>query len=226
MLRLISSSRRVADLVSAMALSFILVSLNLSAPVAAQSGTMVRVIPPTQMSSPGATVGVDVRIDDVADLYGAEIHLQFDPTLLAVQDANATQPGTQVVLGALLTSGGTGTYSVGANSADNAAGTVDVANTLMNPAPPVSGSGVFAHINFTALTSGVSSVQIASAILADRNANRLPFALQSGTIDVAGTASTTPPAEVPEADTLFLFGTGGGGLIGFVLLKWRSRGIK
>ena len=231
--RSISRLCRVGYLVGAAALSLVLLSSNFSAPAMAQSGTVIYVMPPTQVSSPGATVGVDIRIDSAANLYGAEIHLSFDPTLLAVQDANLIQAGTQIGLGPLLTSGGAGTYNVGANAADNGAGTIDIAITLINPTAPVSGSGVFAHVDFTALTSGVGSVQITSAILADRNANRQPFSSQTGQIVVVGTSigsqngtagTSSAPAEVPEADTLFLLGSGGAGLIGFLLLKWRTRG--
>lgn len=153
--------------------SIIWVSLPMDSratPVEAQAATMVLVNPPGQDVILGNFAAEDIVIQNVAGLYGAEVHLSFAPALLQVQDADPSKSGTQIGLGPLLTAG---TYFVALNQVDNDLGTVDMALTQLNPTPAVSGTGVLAHIVFQTRSIGASPIHITSLILADRNGNQL-----------------------------------------------------
>jgi len=98
-------------------------------------------------------VPVTVRINDVTNLYGADVLLTFDPNVLEVVDADGNSGnGIQVENAGMLSS----RIWVARNEANNGAGTVRYAVTLLNPAPPVNGSGDFIRIYFRAKTAGTS----------------------------------------------------------------------
>lgn len=163
---------------------FLVLSMILIAPGSTQAELMaqVRISPVAQTIGLGSTVSVDISIDAVTDLYGAEVHLTFDPGLLAVQDVDLGQPGIQIALGPELTSG---TYFVAVNQADNVSGTIDLAVTQLNPTPPVSTtSGILAHIDFQTLAIGQSPVGFSSATLANRNGLAIPSLTQNGAITI------------------------------------------
>jgi hypothetical protein len=50
----------------------------------------------------GATVAVTIQIDNVSNLFGAEVHLTFDPALIEVVDADVNTAGTQIGHGGFL----------------------------------------------------------------------------------------------------------------------------
>jgi hypothetical protein len=45
------------------------------------------------------TVTVDVMVGDIESLYGAQVELTFDPTLVEVVDADGFTPGIQIEQG-------------------------------------------------------------------------------------------------------------------------------
>jgi hypothetical protein len=147
--------------------------------------TVVRIDPAEQDVSVGQEVTVDVYVADVVGLYGADVRLSFDPTLLAVNDANPGLPGVQVALGPLLTRS---QYFAIRNEADNGAGTIWVALTQLNPAPPVNGSDVVMKVTFHALAEGAGTLHVSGVELADRNGSAIPAATQDGAITVTPAA--------------------------------------
>ena len=174
-------------------------TLGLGAIAYAQSAT-VSVDPATQSVEAGQQAVVEIMIADVTDLYGAEVSLTFDPTILAVDSMAA---------GAFLDEA-SGTVI---SDFDNTAGTVDYAISLLAPAPAVDGSGVLVSITFDTLTSGTSQVAIANAILADVQGARIEATVIDGEVE-----ATVPP-DIPEASTLALLGSGMVGLVAFARRK-------
>src|SRR5262245_43854470 len=79
-------------------LSIILLAL-LPSLALAQSGTRLYL---QQVESADDVLTVDVMAENVTDLYGLEVHLKYDPAVLAVQDAKADQEGVQIEAGTLL----------------------------------------------------------------------------------------------------------------------------
>jgi hypothetical protein len=128
------------------------------------------------------SVPVDIHIENVNGLYGADVQLTFDPALLAVQDADPGQAGIQIELGPLLTSDN---YFAVINTADNVSGTVRLAITQLNPALPVTGSGVLAGVTFTPVgATGVSPVHLTQVQLASQTGESIPATTQDGTINI------------------------------------------
>lgn len=164
----------------------------------AQGQAMVSIEPASQEIAIGGTTTAEVRIRDVTDLYGAEVHLSFDPAVMEVVDANLDAGGVQVELGDFLSPG-----FVAQNRADNAAGTIDVSLTQVDPSEPVSGAGTLALITFRGKRAGVSSVGFVGVMLSDRNGVEIPASVQDGLVAVRAEAElpsptfTPPPAATP-----------------------------
>lgn len=130
------------------------------------------------------TVAVEVRVNGVTDLYGADVRLQFDPTALEVVDADTLLPGIQIEPGGFLAP----PLSIARNTADNTLGTIQYAATQLNPTLPASGSGAIAIIYLRGRASGTSSLQFNLVQLAIRDAEEIPSTAVDGSVTV------TPPA--------------------------------
>ena len=137
----------------------------------AQSAT-VSVSPDSQTIFVGDSTTVGIRIDDVTDLYGAEVHLSFDPAILEV---------TGISEGDLLDDGSGFTAQ---SEYSNTAGTIDYARTLTAPADPVSDDGVLITITFMGLGLGTSTISFTDALLANRDGIVIPSSTSDGPITV------------------------------------------
>jgi hypothetical protein len=154
----------------------------------------VRLDPAALGLRPGDQGAVTVRVDNVQGLYGAEVHLAFDPAMLEVVDADPAAAGLQVKPGDWLKDG-----FVAVNKADNAAGAVDFAVTLLNPAPAITGSGALFSVTLRAKANGNSALRVASALLASKEGTKISATLQDGAVAVS--AAGQAPAGVPVAAT-------------------------
>jgi hypothetical protein len=161
-------------------------SLWLCAAAAAQS-TQVLIVPPSITVAAGSTVTVDVRIQDVPDLYALDLQLAFDPALLEVQDADGTAAnGTQIAAGNFLSS----PYGFTAlNQVDNITGTIRYVYSLLSPAVGVSGSGILASITFRARDPGSSALRL-QMVLANSQAAYISAVVSDGLIVVSGDTAT------------------------------------
>jgi hypothetical protein len=131
-------------------------------PTAAQ-GARVWLDPATLELSPGNEGDLDIRVEDVTELAGAEVHLAFDPALLEVVDVDPSTDGLQIAHGDFLSPD-----FVAQNIADPTTGTVDYAIACIPLDKAVSGSGVLARITFRALDGGQTLVETRSVLLADK----------------------------------------------------------
>lgn len=175
------------------------VSLLVGATVGAQS-TQVLVVPPSSVMAVGAAVTVEVQVHDVLDLYGVDIQIAFDPTVLQVQDADGNSAnGVQITPGSFLT-GGPGFTAL--NKADNSSGQIRYMYTRWAPAVAVSGGGVLARITFLGQGPGSSGLPLQMQLANDR-AESLPAAVSDGVIVVSGEVGTpTPTAAATRTSTL------------------------
>lgn len=128
----------------------------------AADSVWVRVLPASGSYAVGDEIQVEVWIEDVVDLYGADVRLSFDAAHLQVLDANPVQAGVQILPRDDLLS----PDFVLLNQADNMAGTVWYAATQVNPTPPASGSGVVCAFAFRVIGSGITQVGVAYQKLA------------------------------------------------------------
>jgi trimeric autotransporter adhesin len=186
---------RLSKVALGLALLFGLV-LALSPLVAAASGPAVLRPDPLSLGlRPGEQGAMTIRGENVQGMYGLEIHLSFDPAIVEVVDTDPDKPGIQVKAGDWLKEG-----FVALNRADNAAGTIDYAATLLNPAPAVSGAGTVAVVTFKAKANGASPVKMTKAILASREAQEIPSVWQEGAVGVSAQGQA-PAVEVTISST-------------------------
>jgi hypothetical protein len=125
------------------------------------------------------TVTVDVMVGDIESLYGAQVELTFDPTLVEVVDAYDFIPDIQIEQGSFPVPD-----DVIVNLADNSAGTIQYAVSLQGPEPGVNGSGVLARIIFHGLSDGVSDVAFTGSILSDPMSVAIEHSTQDGQVEV------------------------------------------
>jgi hypothetical protein len=154
----------------------------------------ISVIPSSSTVSAGDNFVVDVNISGVADLYDFGFDLYFNPAVIQA---------TKVVEGAFLPTGGPTFFIPGI--VDNIGGSVTFnADTLESAGPGVTGSGTLVEFDFTAIASGISSLNLdpATLILQDSTGALIDSTTTNGSVTVEG---TTP---VPEPSSLVLLVTG------------------
>ena len=160
----------------------------------AQGGTVIRLTASPGQIDVGRTTTVTLQLENVSALYGAEVIITFDPSLLEVQDASPGEVGVQVTLGTFLSPD-----FVVRNAANNATGTVDIALTQLAPRQPVSGSGVLATIVFKGKQSGTSALQIQKVVLSNTDGVSIPVSASgaSVTVGAGGPTDTPTPTTTP-----------------------------
>jgi hypothetical protein len=153
----------------------------------------LRVSPSSSTVAPGEWVTVTVALDDVEDLYGADVRLSFNPALLQALDADPSQSGLQVRHGDLLDAR---QGIVLRDAADNDRGDVHYALSLARPAPAVSGNGVLFSITFRAQGSGTAPLDVLRATLVSAGVQRIPAAVTGGWVSVVPGAALYLPITI------------------------------
>lgn len=148
----------------------------------------------------GSTVGIDILVSGISDLYGYQFSLNFNPAILQVLG---------VTEGSFLSTAGSTFGSVG--TIDNTAGQISyIANTLLSAVPGANGSGVLAHIDFNVTAVGSSALSFSDALFLNSNLGDITVQLNGRTLDTV--------AAVPEPSTYLMLAAG---LVG--LVAWRRR---
>lgn len=112
--------------------------------------TVLRCDPQHPVVTLGEPVSFTIYVQDVVDLYAADVRMSFDPTKVHVVDANPAKPGTQIeMLDEFLSPD-----FVLRDVADNVTGTIWYANSQVNPSEEVSGSGALARITMQSSAGG------------------------------------------------------------------------
>lgn len=144
-------------------------------PLAAQDDpALVRCDPAVAAGPADLPLVVDIYVENVVDLYGADVQFSFNPAEVQVVDADPVTPGVQIqLLDTFLVPG-----FVVRDTADNLAGTIWYALTQLNPAPPVSGSGPLARITLQAQKAGTFKLTITNHQLAQRTGVEYPSIAQ------------------------------------------------
>lgn len=163
-------------------------------PAAAQTtSTSVGFSPDTLQLAIGEIREVVVEIRDVADLYGFDLTVKFDSTVLEIQDAVPRITGTQVAQGIFLDPG-----LIAANSVDNLSGKVHFVMTQTNPSAPKSGSGVLVVLKVKALKAGSTTLSVDPVLLSSAAGQPIIASVVNGTVDVlAATPQVAQPTPTP-----------------------------
>lgn len=170
-----------------------LVLVLLPANVWAESGAVIRFVPSSTTARVGDTVNVDIEIDGVSDLYAVEVHVAFDAARLQVLDDNPTEPGIQILPGSMFPKSDP-SYVV-TNNADNTAGKVDFAITLLAPESPLAGSGTLATIRFAAREEGTAQLSWDFAQMADKDGKAIPHTKTGQAITISRSSPSIPPGK-------------------------------
>jgi hypothetical protein len=166
---------------------------------------------------------VNVQVEDVANLYGADIRLTYNPAQLRVRDDNPRLEGVQIAPGPLLAFDD---RFVATNRVDGGAGEINFVFTLLRPAPPINQQGVLATVVFEILGESPFVVEISNAQLVSLASQRLPVVTESLYLE-----DSPEPAAIPGDRTGTVFGWWGWWfglallflLIGLVVLLVRVR---
>ena len=139
----------------------------------------------------GAETWVTVRINDVADLYGADVRLAFDPAVIEVVDALPggsieVDPGDMPVPDFVVK-----------NEADNVAGSIWYVVSQVGT-PPSSGSGTLARIKIRGVSDGATSLSFSSHLLSSPVGGEIAHSVGSCAIEVGAGAPSTPTSTATE----------------------------
>lgn len=158
----------------------------------AQTGTLVKIVPNEATISVGQTIDVTVQAENIANLYGVELVVTFDPVLLEVVDADPNREGIQIRAGSFLNGG-----LEGANAVTN--GNIAYIMQQVAPNSPSNGSGPLAHIVFKGMGSGIASIRVEDLNLSDQNGNGIGSAIHSAQITIqAGSVDGPAPTPIPQ----------------------------
>ena len=152
----------------------------------AQGEASVLVVPEIASLEVGERITLAIRTEDIAELYGADVRLTFDPAVLEVEDTDPSRDGIQIELVDELLA----PDWVLKDSADNATGSVWYAVTQLNPREEVAGSGDLARIPFLAIGGGTSPVTISYRKLVRRDGTPIETHISDALITVLGTGPT------------------------------------
>ena len=158
--------------------------------------TFVRVRPAGGTYDVGSTIDVEVVVEDVQNLYGADVQLTFDTTRLSVIDANPSEPGTQISPRDDLLS----TDLVVREEANNTTGDIWYAVTQLNPSEPVTGTGTIFAFTLQTLSPGEAvPVAIESAKLATRSGDPITSTTQGAYYTIGAERRVFLPFVVKDA---------------------------
>ena len=144
--------------------------------IAAPQATIVRCDPATVAGPVGSQIDIDIYVENVVELYGADVRLGFDSTALQVVDADPTTDGIQITpLDTFLSPDFVVRKGLGYAEDPHV---IWYAVTQVNPSEAVSGSGPLARITFTALEPGSFSLPITYHKLARRDSLEIPSTAQ------------------------------------------------
>ncbi len=139
-----------------------------------------RPVPLSSTVSTGQIVHVDVWVENITQLYSADVVLTFDPAFLRPRT-------TQVRPGPFLADGGA---MVTRNQVNGAAGTAQLVVTRLSPMPAVSGSGVLFSLDFDALAAGTTTLGISRAQAAAPGAVAIPVMLATAVVTIQAPRAT------------------------------------
>ncbi len=123
---------------------------------------------------------VTVQLEAIADLYGAEIQLQYDPAQLKVRDEDPRLDGVQIAPGPLLAFDN---RFVALNNVDPQTGQVNFVFTLLKPALPIKGEGVLATLVFEVTGAGPFELKVARAKLVSSQLTAVPVTITDLTLN-------------------------------------------
>jgi len=152
--------------------------------------THLRVLPADGSYRADVPLTVEVYVQDVVDLYGADVQLRFDPTLFQVRDADPARPGIQIVIHDELLHPDLRLHQ----EADPETGRIWYAATQLNThtPEPAQGSGRLFSFTVDPLRTGLGAFAIVYQELSTRDGELIPVVAHSAVYWI--TQDGLPPA--------------------------------
>ncbi len=164
----------------------------------AQEPAKVWAIPAEPRIDVGSIVTLTLRVEGIAELYGADVRIGFDPAIVEVVDSDPMRDGTQIQLEEGFLKPG----FVIEDGADNAAGLIWYAVTQVNPEPPAEGSGTLAYAVLRGVAGGDAGLHIDFHKLTRRDGTTIEVEAEAGSLEVVGEAPPpSPTATTPNPAT-------------------------
>ncbi len=163
------------------------------------STTTVTVTPQTSTPVVGQTLTVNITLNNVQNLYGIDVTLNWNPSLLSFQ-TNSNQTFIGYSYGVL-----NNPTSLVLDSASQATGEFHLVVTSVSPATAFSGSGTIATLMFTVTGAGQSSLTVASTLAnypaAGESSEPIAHNDISGTVDATTSSSSPPTSPTPMSSS-------------------------
>jgi hypothetical protein len=142
------------------------------------NGTKLYVDPLLTSQPIGSNFTIEIRLNNVTDLFGFDLQFSWDPAVLDYVDHTAKVPVTTFPDGLLYE-----TILWLKNDVNSVAGTYWIAATSFAPAPSFNGSGIVFNMTFDVIAEGVSGLNFLSDDLADTDGKSIPHQTINGTFD-------------------------------------------
>ncbi len=191
-------------------LAILLLSISLAAlilpNVSSQSSTIVKVESSTSAPSLGQPFIVTISIVNVQNLYGLDVGLTWDASVLKVTNVETKLGVESFADGVLHTSSNSPPIFIAENNLTQREGKYQLTATSTAPAPAFSGSGTIAKITFAPISKGTSELNLQSDLSdfppADRDprvSEAISHTTQSSSVTVTeASASSTGSSSTPE----------------------------
>jgi hypothetical protein len=192
---------RLISKISLSILFCVLVSFIFVSGVSAQ-GTAVSAEASTSQTHVGDTLTVNIRISNVQNLFGVDVTLSWNPSVLSVVSATS-QLGVESHLGGVLYETSSYPIEVVDDIASQSIGQYHLLATSTGSASPFSGSGIIATLTFRVTNSGSTGLALISELsdhpVAGGNANLIVHTdtADSVTAVTSGPSTSTPPTPTP-----------------------------
>ena len=145
--------------------------------------------------APSAVIQVPIEVTNVKDLYALEINIEFDETMLSIEDADPSRPGVQIALGNFLDPG-----MILYNDVNNSTGSIHFVMTQANPSTPKSGNGILLVLNIKGLKEGTSKLTITYMQLATRDGIEIASTNLNCEVKVDKNATIVTGTQIPVQD--------------------------
>jgi hypothetical protein len=155
------------------------------------NGAVVRIDPASLLIGIQQTGVTSVEAADVENLFGVDLHITYNPNVVEVVDADPTEEGVQVGLGALFDGVD---FLVVTNQVED--GVIDFVATRQAPSPVFSGTTSIIDITWLGQGAGQTDVVIMQADLANPDGQPLEVAVENGQIQVGTVVIITGQVEL------------------------------
>jgi len=146
----------------------------------------IKITPDTATIKAGQQAEILIEAENVKNLFGVELTVEYAPHILDVMDADPNTPEVQITAGDFLVPD-----MIATNRTTD--GKIEFAIVQVAPSKPVDGSGTLARVLLKGETAGTTALTISAATFFDENNNVLAVATQGGTVTVeAGDVAVQP----------------------------------